>query len=184
MAPVRSPPAPPRAGLSRCPYPRVPPPAVPLCAGSATRRDRAALPAVGFARISRFFPARKMPTSPAGARHPETLGVGKAIAVLTSGGDAQGKETPRSPGSQIPTAPKTLGIQNPAPNTPEFLSLPPKTPQTPGIPKSLRIQNPRPKSPRNSPQIPKIPSSQMSKPAPLGVNPGILIPQQSGFSLD
>ncbi|XP_017596698.1 PREDICTED: ATP-dependent 6-phosphofructokinase, muscle type-like [Corvus brachyrhynchos] len=33
---------------------------------------------------------RKMPQSPAGPRHPETLGVGKAIAVLTSGGDAQG----------------------------------------------------------------------------------------------
>ncbi|RMB90343.1 hypothetical protein DUI87_33229 [Hirundo rustica rustica] len=33
---------------------------------------------------------RKMPPSPAGPRHPETLGVGKAIAVLTSGGDAQG----------------------------------------------------------------------------------------------
>ncbi|XP_068853860.1 ATP-dependent 6-phosphofructokinase, muscle type [Aphelocoma coerulescens] len=31
-----------------------------------------------------------MPQSPAGHRHPETLGVGKAIAVLTSGGDAQG----------------------------------------------------------------------------------------------
>ncbi|XP_056370886.1 ATP-dependent 6-phosphofructokinase, muscle type isoform X1 [Oenanthe melanoleuca] len=33
---------------------------------------------------------RKMPPSPVGPRRPETLGVGKAIAVLTSGGDAQG----------------------------------------------------------------------------------------------
>uniref|UniRef100_H0YZD9 ATP-dependent 6-phosphofructokinase n=2 Tax=Passeriformes TaxID=9126 RepID=H0YZD9_TAEGU len=33
---------------------------------------------------------RKMPPSPAGPQHAETLGVGKAIAVLTSGGDAQG----------------------------------------------------------------------------------------------
>uniref|UniRef100_A0A8C3QRY3 6-phosphofructokinase n=1 Tax=Cyanoderma ruficeps TaxID=181631 RepID=A0A8C3QRY3_9PASS len=33
---------------------------------------------------------RKMPSSPAGTRHPESLGAGKAIAVLTSGGDAQG----------------------------------------------------------------------------------------------
>ncbi|KAM7028396.1 ATP-dependent 6-phosphofructokinase, muscle type [Acridotheres tristis] len=33
---------------------------------------------------------RKMPPSPVGPRHAETLGVGKAIAVLTSGGDAQG----------------------------------------------------------------------------------------------
>ncbi|XP_023799004.1 ATP-dependent 6-phosphofructokinase, muscle type [Cyanistes caeruleus] len=32
---------------------------------------------------------RKMPPSPEGSRHTETLGVGKAIAVLTSGGDAQ-----------------------------------------------------------------------------------------------
>uniref|UniRef100_A0A8D2MDD2 6-phosphofructokinase type A n=1 Tax=Zonotrichia albicollis TaxID=44394 RepID=A0A8D2MDD2_ZONAL len=32
-----------------------------------------------------------MPPSPAGPQHTETLGVGKAIAVLTSGGDAQGK---------------------------------------------------------------------------------------------
>uniref|UniRef100_A0A8D2MGL2 Phosphofructokinase, muscle n=2 Tax=Passeriformes TaxID=9126 RepID=A0A8D2MGL2_ZONAL len=39
----------------------------------------------------RFFPGRKMPPSPAGPQHTETLGVGKAIAVLTSGGDAQGK---------------------------------------------------------------------------------------------
>ncbi|XP_056370889.1 ATP-dependent 6-phosphofructokinase, muscle type isoform X3 [Oenanthe melanoleuca] len=31
-----------------------------------------------------------MPPSPVGPRRPETLGVGKAIAVLTSGGDAQG----------------------------------------------------------------------------------------------
>ncbi|XP_014117271.1 PREDICTED: ATP-dependent 6-phosphofructokinase, muscle type [Pseudopodoces humilis] len=31
-----------------------------------------------------------MPPSPEGSRHTETLGVGKAIAVLTSGGDAQG----------------------------------------------------------------------------------------------
>uniref|UniRef100_A0A8D2QCL7 Phosphofructokinase, muscle n=1 Tax=Zonotrichia albicollis TaxID=44394 RepID=A0A8D2QCL7_ZONAL len=36
-------------------------------------------------------PGRKMPPSPAGPQHTETLGVGKAIAVLTSGGDAQGK---------------------------------------------------------------------------------------------
>ncbi|XP_032939204.1 ATP-dependent 6-phosphofructokinase, muscle type isoform X3 [Catharus ustulatus] len=33
---------------------------------------------------------RKMSPSPVGPRHSETLGVGKAIAVLTSGGDAQG----------------------------------------------------------------------------------------------
>uniref|UniRef100_A0A8C0ZJ24 6-phosphofructokinase type A n=1 Tax=Cyanistes caeruleus TaxID=156563 RepID=A0A8C0ZJ24_CYACU len=104
-----------KSGLSRCPCPRVPPPAVPLCAGSATRRDRAVLPALGFARISRFFPGRKMPPSPEGSRHTETLGVGKAIAVLTSGGDAQGKGTPTPQISRIPNPrdPKIPGIQNP-----------------------------------------------------------------------
>uniref|UniRef100_A0A8C0VJC3 6-phosphofructokinase type A n=1 Tax=Cyanistes caeruleus TaxID=156563 RepID=A0A8C0VJC3_CYACU len=50
-----------------------------------------------------------------GSRHTETLGVGKAIAVLTSGGDAQGKGTPTPQISRIPNPrdPKIPGIQNP-----------------------------------------------------------------------
>uniref|UniRef100_A0A8C0VH56 6-phosphofructokinase type A n=1 Tax=Cyanistes caeruleus TaxID=156563 RepID=A0A8C0VH56_CYACU len=52
---------------------------------------------------------------PEGSRHTETLGVGKAIAVLTSGGDAQGKGTPTPQISRIPNPrdPKIPGIQNP-----------------------------------------------------------------------
>uniref|UniRef100_A0A8C0VMU4 6-phosphofructokinase type A n=1 Tax=Cyanistes caeruleus TaxID=156563 RepID=A0A8C0VMU4_CYACU len=62
-----------------------------------------------------LFRIWKMPPSPEGSRHTETLGVGKAIAVLTSGGDAQGKGTPTPQISRIPNPrdPKIPGIQNP-----------------------------------------------------------------------
>uniref|UniRef100_A0A8C0ZJ51 6-phosphofructokinase type A n=1 Tax=Cyanistes caeruleus TaxID=156563 RepID=A0A8C0ZJ51_CYACU len=94
-----------------------------------------------------------MPPSPEGSRHTETLGVGKAIAVLTSGGDAQGKGTPTPQISRIPNPrdPKIPGIQNPAPD-------PYKSPQIPQnfSPLPSRQNFPNPPGSRN-PWEPKTP---------------------------
>lgn len=105
MAPAA--PCPPRPGAGEgtpCPSPWGPHlgPAggrVSLCAvtgaGGTSPRSRPSLGCVlpNFA----LFPAKKMAQPPAGHGRTESMGAGKAIAVLTSGGDAQGKGHPATP---------------------------------------------------------------------------------------